>query len=98
MERSPGSGIDTTIPVELRRESRAGIVHYVLSHDKTIPPHPGVGRMETVTKEPQGAGENLEGEENSRKSVTWSAVPVAPAFTFFLISEGKLGQRPRRGR
>ena len=35
---------------------------------------------------------------NSRKSVTWSAVPVAPALTFFWLREGKLGQRPWRGR
>ena len=39
-----------------------------------------------------------ERKKNSRKSITWSAVPVAPAFTFFWLREGKLGQRPRRGR
>ncbi len=36
-------------------------------------------------------------ELNSRKGVTWSAVPVAPAFTFFWLWEGKLGQWPRKG-
>ena len=35
--------------------------------------------------------------KNSHKSVTWSVVPVTPAFTLFLV-EGKLGQRPQRGR
>ena len=34
---------------------------------------------------------------NSRKSVMWSAVPVAPALTFYRLREGKLGQRLRRG-
>ena len=60
------NGKESGIRIDSSREAEnpgRGIVHYVLSHDKTIPSHPGVGRKETAAKEPRGGGIWRKGKE-----------------------------------